>query len=72
MIRYLGQRLVESAILLVVVSTITFALIHSAPGLPSIAASLEQSQADRDRFVKSYRTAAPIARTVMQTALGIS
>jgi peptide/nickel transport system permease protein len=51
MIRYLGQRLVESAILLVVVSTITFALIHSAPGLPSIAASLEQSQADRDRVI---------------------
>jgi peptide/nickel transport system permease protein len=35
----------------VVVSTITFMLIHSAPGLPSIAASLEQSQADRDRVI---------------------
>src|SRR5437588_3165023 len=51
MLRYLVQRLIESLILLVVVSTVTFALIHSAPGLPSIAASLEQSQADRDRVI---------------------
>lgn len=59
-LRQLASRLIEAVILLVIVSAITFFVIHSAAGLPSIAASLEQTPEERDRVLTNLGLKDPL------------
>lgn len=71
MLGYIARRLTEAALLLVIVSMVTFTLIHSAPGLPSIAVSLEQSREDRDRIIASLGLNDPIPVQYGRWASGV-
>src|SRR5262249_44587406 len=52
MTRYITVRLGQSVVLLFIVSVVTFALIHSAPGGPAILLNPELTKADAERIVQ--------------------
>jgi peptide/nickel transport system permease protein len=58
--RYIATRLLGAVFLVWVVTTLTFFLIHSAPGLPTIAASLDQTALDRDRTIRELGLDQPL------------
>src|SRR5688500_3667415 len=60
MLRYIARRFVGAVFLVWAVTTFSFFLIHSAPGLPTIAASLDQTSVDRDRTIRELGLDRPL------------
>lgn len=60
MAQYLIRRLAHSLVLLLVISVVSFTIIHIAPGTPSIVNSLDMDRQERERIIESLGLRQPL------------
>jgi peptide/nickel transport system permease protein len=59
-IRFISQRILQSAVVIFIVATLTFFLINLAPGGPSAVTRIEASAAERQALIERYQLDKPI------------
>ena len=60
LLRYLISRIIQSIVLLFLVSVITFIMVNKAPGLPEIVADLDISEDEQDRMIRNLGLDLPL------------
>ena len=71
MFRYLVSRVIQSMILLFLVSLITFIMVNKAPGLPAIVSDLDISEEEQDRMIRNLGLDLPLHVQYLDWATGV-
>ena len=71
LLRYLLLRIIQSVLLLFLVSIITFVLVNKAPGLPEIVADLDITEEEQDRMIRNLGLDLPIHVQYLDWAEGV-